>query len=739
MESKNEISIYLENISIIVLGVLFFGMPLLFTTITTDAFTLPKQIFLIVVVLLLMLFSGARMIAEGNVRIRKTPFDIPLMLFGVVLLLSSVVAINKVDSIISVIPALFAIILFFFTINLAKNRPAYNFLLTACISGVLLTTIITVLSYAKIYILPLPFTKIPTFNTIGNQIDLMVYLLCVVPLIGFSLYQLITRFMGKTFLPKVHIALGTESPAGMGLTIVSAVFMVLALIVTGLQMVQTKPILLPFDTAFQTAFAAISQDTGRTIQGFLFGSGYGTYVTDFTRFKNVAFNANPTLWSLTFFRSASFVLELLATAGILGLLSYGLILFTIFRSIRNTSKKVITHPIAISLGLVAITSILLPFSPILVILFFIILGFYASEKRLEGKSEEYEDVELRFVALTEGLIQATSGEEIGRVKTDYTKILPVSLFILYTVIVAVVGFFTYNFTLSDIIFQRSLVAASQNNGLQTYTDQVTAIRTFPYRDAYYRIASQTDLALANSLASSIPAGSSPSAQIQQNVTQLIQEAISTARTATQLSEATAVNWQNLSAIYRGLIGFGQNAEQFAIATQQQAIALNPNDPQGYINLGGIYYQTANWEAAQQAFQTAASLKPDYPNAYYNLGHALENKGDTQNALIAYQTVQQLVSGDKQATEKITGEIDELKRKIQNQADQQAKSAQENAQSQATSQTQESALQTNKPATQLPEQKKQVKIPEPKVTLTPSVAPDAATPAPSQAVTPSPAE
>src|SRR5581483_9139440 len=69
------------------------------------------------------------------------------------------------------------------------------------------------------------------------------------------------------------------------------------------------PLLLPFETGFQTAFAAISQDAGRVLQGFLLGSGFGTYLVDFSRFKQASYNVNQTLWSFTFFRSSSFVLE----------------------------------------------------------------------------------------------------------------------------------------------------------------------------------------------------------------------------------------------------------------------------------------------------------------------------------------------------------------------------------------------------------------------------------------------
>jgi tetratricopeptide (TPR) repeat protein len=139
-----------------------------------------------------------------------------------------------------------------------------------------------------------------------------------------------------------------------------------------------------------------------------------------------------------------------------------------------------------------------------------------------------------------------------------------------------------------------------------------------------------------------------------------------------------MNWDNLSSIYRSLIGFGQNADQFAILANQQAIALDPSNPQEYINLGGIYYQLGQWDDAIRQFQLAANLKRDYANAYYNLGHALESKGGTvnlQGALQAYKIVEQLVSSDAQNVKRIKAEIEAVTKKIsggqQSQADQAA--------------------------------------------------------------------
>ncbi|HSX40940.1 MAG TPA: tetratricopeptide repeat protein, partial [Candidatus Saccharimonadales bacterium] len=281
---------------------------------------------------------------------------------------------------------------------------------------------------------------------------------------------------------------------------------------------------------------------------------------------------------------------------------------------------------------------------------------------------------------------------------------PVIFFITSILVTALVGFFATRYVLSDVSFQNSLLAAQQNNGLKTYQEQANSINTFPYRDAYYRIFSQTNLALANSLAASQPKNSSPSAQTQQNIYTLIQQSINAGRTATTLSPLTALNWQNLSSVYRNLIGFGQNADAFAVLTNQQAIGLDPNNPQEYVNLGGIYYQLGQWDNAINQFLIAIRLKNDYANAYYNLGHAYEQKGDLQNALAQYQTVRTLVASDANNLKQINAEIDSLQKKI-------GKTAAENGGAQTGTGNQQ-PLEISTPSAQLPQQKTPVKIPSP---------------------------
>ncbi len=655
-ESKIEIASYLENASLFLLGLLFLIFPFFLLTLTTDAFVLPKQILLGAIVLIILFIFGAKSLSKGQVVLRKTPFDLPILLFTLTLLASSAFAANKADALISFVPFFFSVLAFFAITNTAKNKNSVLLLATSLFTGAAIVSILSLLSFLKIYILPFPFAKFQTFNTFGSLLDQALYLLFVLPIAFYFAWPLISK--RKSHSPSVITDLESSAldkkenliPFAVGAGIIAVGLLISSYLLFKTPAQNGGLLVLPFETGFQTAFAEISQDTGRVLQGFFLGSGFGTYITDFTRFKQPAFNQNQVAWSLTFFRSSSFVLELLATTGVLGLLFFLFLIYKIFK-IRYIFVLLLV-PIA--------ASFLLPFSFSILALFFILLGIVSSIVGTSAKAEShgFYDVEIQLVALQKGLISFDSTPSKHK-----KSVLPIIILALILALISLIGYFGGKYVMSDALFQESLVAASANNGSLTYQKQASAIQIFPYRDAYYRIFSQTNLALANSLAAQQPASSSPSAQTQQTIFTLIQQSINAGRSAVTYSPQTMLNWQNLASIYRSLIGFGQNADNFSILANQQAITLDPNNPQEYINLGGIYYQLGQWDNAIRQFQIATALKPDLANAYYNLGHALQEKGSLTEALTQYETVARLVAADKPNFEKISKEIEDLKKRI----------------------------------------------------------------------------
>lgn len=711
-ENKAQLIDYIEKASVVILGLVFIFFPLLFTNITTDFFTLPKQVLIIFATSVLLLLFGAKTLLLEKVRIRRTPFDLAVILFLGALLLSSVFSSAWFESLTNFVPVFFSGLLFFAIVNNVKNEKSVLVLFSAFLTGAVILSVISILYYFKIYVFPFDFTKVNTFTTIGSSLEQALYLLLVLPIGVYLLSPFI--FKKKKEEPLDYKPEDITKVAGFG---VASLIILMGLILSIYIVVKVQPSpILPMETGFQTGFAAISQDNGRIFKGFLVGTGFGEYLIDFTRFKPPSFNANQTLWSFTFIRSSSFVLELLATTGLLGLLSFLFLCFKVFK------EKPLFIPLIIALAVCFI----LPISFFNITVIFFILGLYTSLRGLND-DKKYFDVEIQLVTLKKGFI-SFSPEEPSNTR-GYGKALPYFVFGLIAVVVLVLGFLTYDYLTANTTFQKSLAAASQNNGQLTYTYQSSALSgiTGSHVDSYYRVFSQTNLALANSLAGSVPQGASVSAQTQQTIYQLVQQSINAARQATVVSPQNTINWQNLANVYSNIIGFGQNADSFAILAAQQAVILNPSNPQAYITLGGIYYQIRSWDKAAEQFQLAINLKPDYANAYYNLGHAMEERGDLQGALTQFQSVKSLIVNDPTNLAKINGEISA----IQNQIGQQQKASQ--GQIPTTSQTQ-TPLNVGAPSGTLPPHNPPIKIPAPQtnntVTPTPTGEPTT-TPTPSQ--------
>lgn len=704
MEQKQGALSYIQNVSLFLLGIFLLFFPLVFTTISTNPIILPKMTLLAIVVFALLLLYATSTIIEKSVRIRRTTFDIPAILFIVFVFLSAIFSINRADALMGFVPFFFTGLLYFLIVNIAKDKNSLMFLTSTLIIGGVLSSILTILNFFKIYILPVASTHIQNFSTLGSMLDQTIYLVFILAIASYSTWRL-----AKSRWPEVkqelHLQESSSSipqpskEATKALVFgLSALIILMGTIATVYSLFTIeKPLILPFETGFQTAFAEISLDTGRIAKGFLLGNGFGTYSVDFSRWKQAAFNQNQTLWSLTFFRSSSFVLELLATTGVLGLAAF---IFILVKALKE-AKRGIQNNMIFSLLAFFIISLLLPLGFVNQTFLFIILGLFAANQGLKKQeNNRFFDVELQIVALKKGLISIDAPT-----KSQKSLILPSILTVIIITMVGALGYFSVNYIISDITFQKSLVSASQNNGSLTYQQQTQAISQFPYRDGFYRVFSQTNLAIANALASQQQKETSPNALTQQQIITLIQQSINSARIATTLAPQTYLNWQNLSSVYRSLIGFGQNAEDFAITTAKQSIALDPNNPQQYISLGGIYYQLRQWDNAQNQFQIAVALKPDFANAYYNLGHALEQKGDLQNALLQYQLVKSLVANDKNSLDQITNEINALQNRIQTNP---------NATSNANVTTQQKALNIDTPPANLPPRTPPVKIPAPDV-------------------------
>ena len=644
----------ISSVATVVIAIMALLLPLFFLLNTTEFFTFPKQILITGGSFMLILLYCVRSLAQRKLILTKNPLNLPVFAFALAVLISAYVSPSSIASLPQAMTVAAAAIMFFGVVNLVGEKQNLRLIIFALIMGTALATIISTLASFGVYLLPFEATKNQFFNTLGSPIQMIGF---VIPLLILALASFLFKYKKS----------GSESLRRFPVILYGVSFVLfiatIALIIYQIASSANAPILLPFEHGFQLSLAAISQNEQRLLPSFLFGSGYGMFSNVFTKFHLASFNALPS-WDLTFSFSSSYALELIATTGILGFITYIFMIVKFFRThVRQNIK-----PLYLATGAIFALSFILPFSYPLVALLFLLLALYVVSLKISSTSKSVEEVNVSLL----------SGVNIIDVNHSTTRrndlALPFILTVLSVGFIAYSLFFLvskgdmgprglYQFVTADMLFAQSLQKEALTSGQETYELQIKAIETYPYRADFYRIFSQINIALATNLVNSQADAPTVSEEVQQAIIQQLQQAINASRQSVIYAPESSLNWRSLGQVYRNLIGVGQDAEQFAIASYNQAISLEPNNPALRIELGGIYYQLQEFDLAQNQFQVAAGLKRDYANAYYNLGHALEEKGQLAVALQQYQIVRQLVAKDEASAKLITEEIEALQARI----------------------------------------------------------------------------
>jgi tetratricopeptide (TPR) repeat protein len=500
--------------------------------------------------------------------------------------------------------------------------------------GSLITSIIAIIFFFNPFSnvnLPqsLAFLKNPYFNPLGNQIDLAVWLAF------FSIYLLVKIIDERKKQNQLTNQL-----------IIFYLFLIIHLIAFSLTAYSLfKPgntlALPPFGLSWYAAVEILKQPINA-----IFGAGVDNFSAVFTQVKNINYNQSP-LWTIPSFPfSRSALLHLLTEVGLLGLLGFSLVVFSLWETIKDrTDKKIL---------LISLLLILFLFPPSLIswLIFFI---FVANINQEKAKQAPLYQLNLApFPPLIYGLA------------------------LLWFSVTAGFSYFLVRSYLAEYYFKKSLDGWVNNNFKIAYENNRLAVINNPYIERFSLQFSQINLALAKSIiqnAAKKQKNQSPqlTETEKQSIYQAIQAAITYGKGAIVLNPQKAANWENFANIYRNLIGIAQQADLWAISSYQRAIVLDPQNPVYRLNLGGIYYSLNNFDEAIKLFEQTIALKPDWANAHYNLAWADYQKGNYQRAVSGMENVIALLNPkkDKADYEKAKKELEEFKKKLPSEKEQTA--------------------------------------------------------------------
>ncbi len=376
----------------------------------------------------------------------------------------------------------------------------------------------------------------------------------------------------------------------------------------------------------------------------MFGSGPGTFLYDYTQFRSADLNATQ-FWSVPFDRSASRLLTMLATLGILGLAAF--LVMAIFLAVRTKIKLWRDHDD----WLVTLAA----FSGWIALFFGRI--FYSSNMTLE----------FAFWMLTAMLV-ALQWHRRSEARFDQSPraALGLSFMFIVAVIFSIAGLYLQGQRLvAEMHYQRGVMTdVTTKEGADLASQELLRATQLNGRnDLYFRALSQALGVQANRVASTV--GANPTDEQARQVTLLAANAVNAGRRASELNPSNVQTWASLAGMYRDLGTSVDGAVPAAQEAYQKAIALDPNNPIYYTELAKLNLSIAEdartkigngkdlkddqktalqktvtdaQSKARESLEKALSLKQDYAAANYWMALLLQAEGKSDEAAAKLETV-----------------------------------------------------------------------------------------------------
>jgi tetratricopeptide (TPR) repeat protein len=648
----------LNKISKISIYLLVFLIPLFFLPFTQNVLDYQKQVLLILLVSISLICQIIKFLIEGKISFNFHFLHFLILAFLLIFGLSTLFSKSRIESFFgfpltihqSFLTILFLAI-FYFLINSIFEKKEIFFLLFFFSISILLATLFSTLQLFGKFIFPFDFSKQTSFNTIGTQNFLAILLVCLLP-IFLTLFSISKRLIKFFFLISIFffiffllilnlkisffillissiIFLGflttKREISSPYLLIFSLLFLAISIAFL-LFNLRIFPVQIPLDVSlgqrlsFEIALKSLKESP-------IFGSGPSTFLYQFLKHKGTALN-DTAFWNVRFLTSASKFLDILSTTGILGTVSF---LLLIFLPICIGFLKIFkAKPEKFDLFLfLAIILSLLNFS----------ISFFVYPSNLT-----YDFSYFFLLACFVNLLSEKKKEFLIKKESALSFVFSF-IFIFIFVLDFVILIFVSQRYVGEIFYFKGILAWQRGNVDQTISNLQKAIN-FSKIDLYYRDLSQAYLVKLNE---KIQKG-------DQNIQTEAGLAINLSKSATDLNPANVANWSVRGFTYQSLAGMAQGAEDWTIRCYDEALKLEPSNPYYLTQKGvmllrkGILAQNEKekgdyFSQAEDLFKKAIELKSDYAPAHFQLAMVYYNRGNLDDAISKMEETKNFAPSD----------------------------------------------------------------------------------------------
>ncbi|MFA6106978.1 MAG: tetratricopeptide repeat protein [Patescibacteria group bacterium] len=645
------------------LGLIFFLCPIFFTGLVSQGLGFEKMMLFYFLVLIGVVAWVTKGIMMGELKIKRTPLDWPVLGTLALIALSTFFSVSKKDSLIGTYGnptksflAAAAFVLFYYLLvnNITTERIKKLFSLLLGSSALLI--IFSLLQLFSIYLIPLAITKSNSFNPLGSLTGLTMYLVIIIPMFVVAITQadkiypklrqaalyalksvlgvllladVVTLFLlnGFTYWPVAIVSivvvlmffLSKVIPAGNNSLIVPVSVFLLLIIFLVLGNFNLVNLNLPAEVSLSRG---ASFDIAKSsVKKFIFlGSGPGTFYYSFSKFKGPEFNASP-LWNVRFDSSTGTFFELAATIGILGALAViaiALIAISLqFIALLKAEKKEDSHILLAGLAsflAIIIYSFLFSLSASLTVSI-VIISTFAVVIAIHVYPEKFRSISLSF-----------------RASPKFALALA-AVFLTVTAGVAVL------FTMGAKIYLADFYArkAEKTESFEAKIENLNkAVSLSPYQDVYYLSLANNYMALANNEAMT-------EAKDQNKIQNYLSLAVTAGKQATTINPNQAASNESLALIYENASFYTRGALEWAENLYNKVSELEPDNPVPHLRIALINMARSNAETdktekefyineAIKKYDEAIAKKNDFAAAFYGKGVAYESLGKTNEAI-----------------------------------------------------------------------------------------------------------
>lgn len=348
---------------------LFLGVPLFFTGLTFQGLAFEKQIYFYFWLLLALVVWATKGVIAGEMKIRRTPLDIPILAFWVVYLLATIFSLDRWHSFWGFfgdpsrgLMGVTALLLAYYILFSNFSRNLFKWILTAIIASGTILSIWTTLGIMGVKFLPAKILQLAPLSLAGSISGLGIIFAMMLPVLIVAIFKLrensemksisknlLTGFLLivialdlflllsiYAFVPWIGVLVGmgfflifilsqivrpSQNWTWLPMLAFVAVLVVLMIGSVNIARVNLPAEVSPaYKLSWDIAKASLKDK-------FILGSGPATYGYDFSLYRPQDFNLNN-FYNLRFYQGTGIIFESLSATGALGALALILLILS---------------------------------------------------------------------------------------------------------------------------------------------------------------------------------------------------------------------------------------------------------------------------------------------------------------------------------------------------------------------------------------------------------------------------